>query len=89
MEETGNSALADRVLTPLELSLPADRRFTVRHYGERLMLDHIMVSRGLLAHFRGAEIHNELLTDELVAFMTGRQDAESYHAPVLARFELD
>ena len=89
VEETGNAALADRVLTPLELSLPADRRFTVRHYGERLMLDHIMVSRGLLAHFRGAEIHNELLTDELVAFMTGRQDAESYHAPVLARFELD
>lgn len=89
VEETGNAALADRVLTSLELSLPVDRRFSVRHYGQSLMLDHIMVSRPLLAHFRGAEIHNELLTDELVAFLTGRPDADSYHAPVVAEFDID
>ncbi len=89
VEETGNPALAGRALTPLELSLPADRRFSLRHYGRRLMLDHIMVSRELLARFRGAEIHNEALTDELVAFMLGRHDVESFHAPLLARFEFD
>lgn len=88
VEETGNAALAGRVLTPLELSLPADRRFSVRHYGQTLMLDHIMVSRGLLARFRKAEIHNELLTDELLAFFSGRRDAESFHAPVVAEFDL-
>jgi len=88
VEETGNAELADRVLTPLELSLPADRRFSVRHYGQSLMLDHIMVSRGLLMRFRKAEIHNELLTDELLAFFSGRRDAESYHAPVVAEFDL-
>jgi endonuclease/exonuclease/phosphatase family metal-dependent hydrolase len=89
VEETGNAALADRVLTPLELSLPAGQRFSVRHYGQTLMLDHIMVSRGLLGCFRQAEIHNELLTDELLAFFSGRRDADSFHAPVVAEFVLD
>jgi endonuclease/exonuclease/phosphatase family metal-dependent hydrolase len=86
VDETGNAALADRVLTPLELSLPADRRFSVLHYGHALMLDHILVSRALLARFRTAEIHNELLTDELVAFFAGRRNADSFHAPVVAEF---
>ena len=86
IDETGNAALAHRVLTPLELSLPADRRFSVLHYGHALMLDHIMVSRALLARFRRAEIFNELLTDELVAFFAGRRDAGSFHAPVVAEF---
>jgi endonuclease/exonuclease/phosphatase family metal-dependent hydrolase len=88
VDETGNSALAGRVLTPIELSLPADRRFSVLHYGQALMLDHIMVSRRMLARFRKAEIHNELLTDELVAFFAGRRDADSFHAPVIAEFEV-
>lgn len=88
VEETGNAALARRMLAPLELSLPADQRFSVRHYGQTLMLDHIMVSRRLLARFRKAEIHNELLTDELLAFFSGRRDMDSYHAPVVAEFDL-
>lgn len=88
VEETGNAALAGRVLTPLELSLPSDQRFSVRHYGQTLMLDHIMVSRSLLMQFRRAEIHNELLTDELLAYFSGRRDADSYHAPVVAEFDL-
>lgn len=88
VEETGNPALAERVLAPLELSLPMDRRFSVLHYGQKLMLDHILVSRHLLARFRRAEIHNELLTDELVAFFAGRRDADSYHAPVVAEFAM-
>lgn len=89
VEETGNAQLAGRALAPLELSLPADRRFSVLHYGTPLMLDHILVSRSLLARFRNAEIHNELLTDELVAFFAGRRDADSYHAPVAAAFDME
>jgi endonuclease/exonuclease/phosphatase family metal-dependent hydrolase len=89
VDETGNAALANRVLTPLELSLPADRRFSVLHYGHPLMLDHIMVSQSLLGRFRRAEIHNELLTDELLAFFARRRDAGSFHAPVVAEFTLD
>ena len=86
VDETGNGALAGRVLTPIELSLPSDRRFSVLHYGQALMLDHIMVSRSMLGRFRTADIHNEFLTDELVAFFAGRRDADSFHAPVVAEF---
>ena len=89
VDETGNAALAGRALTPIELTLPADRRFSVLHFGQALMLDHIMVSRSMLARFRKADIHNELLTDELVAFFAGRRDADSFHAPVVAEFAVD
>lgn len=88
VDETGNTALSNRVLTPLELSLPVDRRFSVLHYGHPLMLDHIMVSQAMLGRFRKAEIHNELLTDELLAFFARRRDAGSFHAPVVAEFLL-
>ncbi len=84
--ETGNAALAGRTLALLEASLPEDRRYTVRHFGAKLMLDHVLVSRGLLGRFRGAEILNELLADELVAWATGRRDPDSYHAPLVASF---
>ena len=89
VDETGNADLASRVLTPLELSLPADRRFSVLHFGHAVMLDHILVSRAMLGRFRTADIHNELLTDELVSFFAGRRDAGSFHAPVVAEFALD
>jgi exonuclease III len=52
------------------------------------MLDHLLVSRSLLAHYRGSEIHNELLHDESVAFGTDVKFPESDHAPVIAEFEL-
>jgi exonuclease III len=52
------------------------------------MLDHVLVSRPLLAWYDHAEIHNEALEDELVAFATVSRSPESYHAPVVAEFEL-
>ena len=45
------------------------------------------VTRNLLAHYRGSEIHNELLHDESVAFAVDRKYPESDHAPVVATFE--
>ena len=47
-----------------------------------------MVSRSLLASYKGAEIHNEVLHDESVAFATDKKFPESDHAPVIAEFEL-
>ena len=48
----------------------------------------MLVSRLLMAHYVGSEIHNELLHDESIAFATDRMYPESDHAPVVARFEL-
>ncbi len=88
VEDTGNPRLGGRIMVPLEKALPAPARFTVRHGGREVMMDHILVSRPLLGLFRAIEVHNELLADELVAFATERKDPESFHAPVVATFAL-
>lgn len=61
---------------------------TVLYHGKGTMIDHVLVSRSLLAFYRGAEIHNELLHDESSAFATDIKFPESDHAPVVAAFEL-
>ncbi|WP_448208709.1 endonuclease/exonuclease/phosphatase family protein [Azospirillum sp. sgz302134] len=88
LDETGNGHLAARSLVPLERSVPEERRFSVLHGGEAVMLDHLLVSRTLLGWFRTAEIHNEALGDELIAHATVSHSPESYHAPLVARFEM-
>lgn len=87
-EDTGSGALAGRALTAAENSIPEDLRFTVLHNGRKVMLDHLLASRALMAWFRGAEIHNEALGDELVAYANIGASPESYHAPVVATFDL-
>lgn len=87
-EDTANGALADRVMIPLERAAPESRRYSVLHGGLPVMLDHVLVSRALLGHFRAVEIHNEALEDELVGYATVRKSPESYHAPVVAEFDL-
>jgi endonuclease/exonuclease/phosphatase family metal-dependent hydrolase len=86
--DTGNGSLAPRSLVPTCRSLPEDRRFTAIHHGRRLALDHVLLSRGLLAHFRGLEVHNETLDDELAPSERVERATESYHAPLVASFEL-
>jgi endonuclease/exonuclease/phosphatase family metal-dependent hydrolase len=88
MEDTGNGHLAARALVPLERSLPEERRYSVLHGGHAVLLDHVLVSRTLLGWFRGAEIHNEALGDELVAQAVVSRSPESYHAPMVAMFEM-
>ena len=87
-DNTGNGALSGRIMVPVEHSLPVDRRFTVIHQGHRQMLDHIMVSRALLGAYRGSEIHNEALADELTGQVAVNPSPVSYHAPVVAVFDL-
>ena len=87
-DDTGSGHLAGPVLTPVERTLPADRRFTVLHHGRPQMLDHILASRALFADFAGVEIHNEMLEDELVAYGRINRPPQSLHAPVVAVFDL-
>ena len=87
-EDTGNGHLAMRMLVPLERSLPEALRYSVIHHGRPVMLDHIMVSRTLMGWYRGAEIHNETLGDELVSPAIIHAPPESYHAPMVAEFSL-
>jgi endonuclease/exonuclease/phosphatase family metal-dependent hydrolase len=85
-EETGNGRLASRSLVALEERLPREVRFTVRHGGRRLTLDHLLASRELAVKCTGAEIHNETLGDELVGYASVHHSPESYHAPAVATF---
>lgn len=87
VEDTGNAALGSRVLVPCENTVPLSSRYSLLHRGTGYMLDHVLVSRALLAFYRGTEIHNEVLPDE----SGGDGDTrfpESDHAPVVAEFEL-
>jgi exonuclease III len=52
------------------------------------MIDHLLVSRSLMAQYRGFEISSELLHDQSVAFGTDVKFLESDHVPVIAAFEL-
>jgi hypothetical protein len=45
------------------------------------MLDHMLVTRNLLAHYRKSEIHNELLHDESAAFAIDEKFPESATLP--------
>ncbi|WP_417310711.1 endonuclease/exonuclease/phosphatase family protein [Devosia sp.] len=86
-EETGNPELNRRVMHPVALSIADSRRFTLYHHGARNLLDHMVVSRRLMASFRGAEIHNEMVHDESVAFATDDKYPESDHAPMVGAFD--
>jgi hypothetical protein len=52
----------------IEHTIPEPSRYTLFHQGTGQMLDHMLVTRNVLAHYRGSEIHNELLYDESAAF---------------------
>ncbi|MCA1991412.1 MAG: endonuclease/exonuclease/phosphatase family protein [Coleofasciculus sp. S288] len=88
VENTGNGKLTTRVLVSCARSIPESVRFSLLHHGQRRMLDHLLISRTLLAHYKGSEIHNELLPDESLAFATDDKFPESDHAPFIAEFEL-
>ena len=88
VENTGNGRLAKHVLVPCERTIPEPSRFSLLHLGQGKMIDHLLVSRALLAYYRGSEVHNELLHDESIAFATDTKYPESDHAPVIAEFQL-
>lgn len=87
-EDTGNGLLAQRALVVLDRGLAGDRRFSTLHHGRALMLDHILASHALLARLKGIEIHNEALGDEIVSFGKLRQEVGSFHAALVAEFDI-
>ncbi|KAB2912365.1 MAG: endonuclease [Hyphomicrobiaceae bacterium] len=88
-EDTGASELAAQSLAILDRSIAQDRRWSVLHHGRPQMLDHILASHALYGRFRHIEVHNELLADEAVGFAKSMHAAASYHAPLVAQFDLD
>jgi len=86
VESTGSAQLSGRVLVPCERTVPGSARYSFLYRGKKEMLDHLLISRGLLAYYAGAEIHNELLHDESVGSATDKKYPESDHAPVIASF---
>ncbi len=87
-DDTGAPALAARALAPLERTLAATRRYTVLHGGRAVMLDHVLVSDSLFARYRALEVHNETLGDEASPEARAHPAPGSYHAPIVATFEL-
>ena len=88
-EDTGNAALNERVMYPVALSIAESQRFTLYHHGRGNLLDHMLVSRPLMASFMDAEIHNEMIHDESIAFAFDAKFPESDHAPMVAEFDSD
>ena len=86
VDDTANGQLAHRAMVFVERAVPPSQRFSVIHHGEKIMLDHIVISHALLASYRHLEVHNELIGDELFGFATIGENPESYHAPVVAAF---
>ncbi|VVB72847.1 Endonuclease/Exonuclease/phosphatase family protein [uncultured archaeon] len=88
VENTGNMELSMRIMVPTERNIPEPARYSLLHNGKGKMLDQILVSRTMLAYFKGSEVHNELLHDESIVFASKIFYPESDHAPVIAHFEL-
>jgi len=88
VEETGNAEHTPKLMVPCENNIPESARYSLLHLGHGKMLDHIIVSRALLTHLRGAVVHNEALIDESGAFRGDVKFPQSDHAPVVAEFEL-
>ena len=89
VEDTGNSEHAPYRLTPVERTLPEEQRYTVLHHGRQLMLDHILVTPGLLDRLNVVTIHNDALADEVDANCGPDGPVGSFHAPIVATFDED
>lgn len=87
-EDVGTNKLAAHSLVVLDRAISADRRWSVLHLGRGQMLDHILASRSLYGHFRHIEVHNEGLGDEALGYGKAIHSGASYHAPVVAEFEM-
>jgi predicted extracellular nuclease len=88
VEDHGNPDLIGQVMVACERTVPDSKRFTLYHHGDGEMIDHILVSRPMIAHYRDTQVHNELIHDESVAHAYDSKFPESDHAPVVAHFDL-
>jgi endonuclease/exonuclease/phosphatase family metal-dependent hydrolase len=85
-ERTGLADRAGRQLTPLDAGLPEAERYSLRHAGRALLVDHILVSPALFAGYRMVRSLNAQLIDDTAA--AAEHAPGSLHAPLVAAFEL-
>lgn len=83
--DTRNELLAGRRLEPVEARLPAARRFSMRYGSRTAMVDHLLVSPGLIERLQAVEVLNDDLPDEEAATRLGEPAVASFHAPLVAR----
>jgi endonuclease/exonuclease/phosphatase family metal-dependent hydrolase len=83
-DDAGNGAFAPRMLIAAERSLPQSQRFSIIHRGREHMVDHILLSQGLMGWLGHVECHNEALHDEVGSPAAVPDSPQSYHAPVVA-----
>ncbi|HYM32266.1 MAG TPA: endonuclease/exonuclease/phosphatase family protein [Candidatus Cybelea sp.] len=76
--------LADRSLVPVEETLPVAERYTIRHAGAKLMVDHLLVSQALRPLLIGASIRNRDVPDDTTP--AGARLPGPAHAAFLAEF---
>jgi exonuclease III len=88
IENTGNPDLNKKVLISCEDTIPETARFSYLYHGKKRLLDHMLISKTMLPYYRKAEIHNETLHDETLAFALDTKFPESDHAPFVAEFEI-
>jgi hypothetical protein len=84
----GSPGLIGTELVACGLAIPADLRFTHIYRGQHEMIDHILISRGLLRHFTDARALNESLCDTDDSSPEGSYRIGSDHAPLLADFRV-
>jgi exonuclease III len=88
VENTSNPELNKRVLLTCEDTIPEPARYTFLYHGRKNLLDHTLISKAMLPYYRGAEIHNETLHDESLAFALDTKFPESDHAPFVVEFDI-
>jgi endonuclease/exonuclease/phosphatase family metal-dependent hydrolase len=82
-DDAGGAHPDERALVPLEDRLPLALRYSVRHAGRPVMLDHLLASQSMARRCIGVEVFNEGLADE--AYVTGAVPG-SLHAALVADF---
>lgn len=88
VSDTGNQELAERELLPMEANVAEGNRYTHLYNEFRHLLDHFLGSRQLLAWFDHAEIHNEWLKNESLAYAFDSKFPEPDHAPMVVELIL-
>jgi endonuclease/exonuclease/phosphatase family metal-dependent hydrolase len=88
VESTGNPELRDKVLIPCSLAVAKSVRFSHYYHGKGNLLDHMLISQQLFAHFEKADIFNENLHDESLPYAHDLKFPESDHAPFVAEFTM-
>jgi endonuclease/exonuclease/phosphatase family metal-dependent hydrolase len=83
-DDVQTPALAGRSLVPVEETLPVEERYTIRHAGVKLMVDHLLVSQALRPLLIGASIRNRDVPDDTTP--AAAQVPGPAHAAFLAEF---